>query len=332
MPEATPKRVTFRYGKNNTAVISNCNSEASFDLSANRLPENFYGHNPEELITKLKNRASLTKDEFETTKQFNERVENANKLPLIGSLSLESLYVFNITPDLKYDADSEIMTATKDVEAIFSLHNFCQDKTYRILLDYQKLKYTFLKKEISIELAKAKEAKPNISLLLITTLKPPYLVGDRYTDSARLSLVLNGFWIYNTKTGEIYSKLNSASDFSTRFGNYPEIEALIDSYKYDEALTKIRAILSEIPMEAEAYYLLGRVNSARKDSEQAIRSFKTALFWDNRMIQAHIELSRIYFESGNCAQSNDYYQTAFILDSGNPELVKLKDKIKSCLR
>jgi len=74
----------------------------------------------------------------------------------------------------------------------------------------------------------------------------------------------------------------------------------------DEAMTVLRRVLVSEPMSAESYYLLGMIHLRRGDKEQSVSSLKTALFWDNRLINAYIALVKIYVEKGDCLQAKNY--------------------------
>jgi tetratricopeptide (TPR) repeat protein len=74
----------------------------------------------------------------------------------------------------------------------------------------------------------------------------------------------------------------------------------------DEAMAVLRRVLVSEPMSAESYYLLGMIHLRRGDKEQSVSSLKTALFWDNRLINAYIALVKIYVEKGDCLQAKNY--------------------------
>lgn len=74
----------------------------------------------------------------------------------------------------------------------------------------------------------------------------------------------------------------------------------------DDAMAVLRRVLVSEPMSAESYYLLGMIHLRRGDKEQAVSSLKTALFWDNRLINAYIALVKIYLEKGDCLQAKNY--------------------------
>jgi cytochrome c-type biogenesis protein CcmH/NrfG len=74
----------------------------------------------------------------------------------------------------------------------------------------------------------------------------------------------------------------------------------------DDAMAILRRVLVSEPMSAESYYLLGMIHLRRGDKEQSVSSLKTALFWDNRLINAYIGLVKIYIEKGDCLQAKNY--------------------------
>lgn len=78
----------------------------------------------------------------------------------------------------------------------------------------------------------------------------------------------------------------------------------------DDAMTVLRRVLVSEPMSAESYYLLGMIHLRRGDKEQSVSSLKTALFWDNRLINAYIALVKIYLEKGDCLQAKNYQTSA----------------------
>jgi tetratricopeptide (TPR) repeat protein len=98
----------------------------------------------------------------------------------------------------------------------------------------------------------------------------------------------------------------------------------------DAAMTVLRRILASEPMNAESYLLLGKIHLRRGDIEQAVSSFKTALFWDNKKIDAHIALGKIALERGFCLQVTNYAASAAELDPENPDVIALQRSAERC--
>lgn len=84
--------------------------ENPFDLSRASLPMNYRGHDAMRLYTALTKRKKITKDEFESTEQFNIRLAGALKKPVLGKLMINDNYAFIIKPVVDYNADKELLS------------------------------------------------------------------------------------------------------------------------------------------------------------------------------------------------------------------------------
>ena len=98
----------------------------------------------------------------------------------------------------------------------------------------------------------------------------------------------------------------------------------------DEAMGVLRKVLVSEPMSAEAYLLLGNIHLRRGDLEQAVSSFKTALFWDNRLVNAHVALGKIYLQKGDCLQAKNYTTSALVIDAENQDAAGLQRQVERC--
>lgn len=98
----------------------------------------------------------------------------------------------------------------------------------------------------------------------------------------------------------------------------------------DEAMAVLRRILSSEPMNAESYLLLGKIHLRRADIDQSVSSFKTALFWDNRLIEAHVYLGRIYLDKGDCLQAKNYSVSALEIQPENADALGLQRLVERC--
>jgi Flp pilus assembly protein TadD len=116
-----------------------------------------------------------------------------------------------------------------------------------------------------------------------------------------------------------------------------ETEALLsqarDLYKAggdDDAMQVLRRVLASEPMSAEAYLLLGNIHLRRGDLDLAKDALKTALFWDNRLIDAHIALGKIFLEKKDCLQAQNYSQSALALDANSEQALALQRSVERC--
>ena len=106
--------------------------------------------------------------------------------------------------------------------------------------------------------------------------------------------------------------------------------ALYKAGSDDEAMALISKILMREPMSSESYLLLGNIHLRRGDLEQSVSSMKTALFYDNRLINAHIALGKIYYQKGDCLQAKTFSASALAIDAENQEATGLQRQVERC--
>ena len=98
----------------------------------------------------------------------------------------------------------------------------------------------------------------------------------------------------------------------------------------EDTMQLTRRIISSDPMSGEAYLLQGKIHLRRGDMEQAVSSLKTALFWDNKIIDAHIALAKVFIEKKDCQQAQNYVVSALALDENNQEASGLQRQVERC--
>jgi cytochrome c-type biogenesis protein CcmH/NrfG/TolB-like protein len=109
-----------------------------------------------------------------------------------------------------------------------------------------------------------------------------------------------------------------------------QARSLYKSGNDDEAMTVLRRILAGEPMNAESYLILGQIHLRRGDIDQATSSFKTAIFWDNRLVDAHVSLGKIFIEKNDCLQAKTYAASAAELAPENQDVVALQRQTERC--
>ena len=67
-----------------------------FDMSVEKIPVPFLGHNALEVKVAFYHREPPAKDEFETTEQYQKRLSDRSDMPLFGSVSPDSILAFVI--------------------------------------------------------------------------------------------------------------------------------------------------------------------------------------------------------------------------------------------
>ena len=98
----------------------------------------------------------------------------------------------------------------------------------------------------------------------------------------------------------------------------------------DEAITTLSKILVSEPMNAETYLLIGNILLRRGDLDQSAANFKTALFWNSRLIDAHIALGKIFLQKGDCLQAKNYLASALAVDAENQDATGLQRQVERC--
>jgi len=83
-------------------------------------------------------------------------------------------------------------------------------------------------------------------------------------------------------------------------------------------------------MSAETLLLLGKIHLRRGAIEEAIDYFKASYFWNNRLIEAHILLGRIYIRKRDCLQAKNYSVSALNIDAENEEALALERQVERC--
>ncbi len=106
-----------------------------------------------------------------------------------------------------------------------------------------------------------------------------------------------------------------------------KIRDLYQQGRDDEALVEIRKLLNIEPTTAEAFLISGRINQRRGEQEAAIAALKTAIFWDSRLIDAHILLGRIFLERGDMGEARKYATSAITLGPDNQEAMALQRQV-----
>ncbi|MGE0101902.1 MAG: tetratricopeptide repeat protein [Blastocatellales bacterium] len=122
--------------------------------------------------------------------------------------------------------------------------------------------------------------------------------------------------------------LPSAQQISLRQA-LDRVRDLIGRGQDAEAMTQLQAVLDVDPTNAEAHFLKGLVLNKRRDVEGAITSFKAAVSWNPRLIEAHINLCRLYLARGDRALALAHARQALEIDPQNRDAIALKQQIET---
>ena len=106
-----------------------------------------------------------------------------------------------------------------------------------------------------------------------------------------------------------------------------KIRDLYQQRRDDEALVEIRKLLIVQPTNAEAFLYTGRIKQRQGDQETAVAALKTAIFWNSRLIDAHILLGRIFLERNELGEARSYAISAMKIDPNNQEAIALHRQV-----
>lgn len=90
------------------------------DLNLEKLPSNYYGNEPKSIYQAIKHRKNSSgKGEFETTEQYQKRIDNENSLPIIGQIGSDGLFSFQTErSEIKYSADAAEFSIELDLSKV----------------------------------------------------------------------------------------------------------------------------------------------------------------------------------------------------------------------
>ena len=160
------------------------------------------------LIEKVSKPILQGKDEFETTAQFNERIQRLTAAPILdGPLTLQSIFAFRMDPfATNYDADKETLTAAvyygfSGIVQVGSGPGLSEQDLY--FTNFEK--FPRLAQEIHMPVAEARERKSRLKLLAICQLVSPFTGGGAEVHLIRTKLL--ELWFYDPPSGKVYAKL-----------------------------------------------------------------------------------------------------------------------------
>ncbi|MCS6884477.1 MAG: tetratricopeptide repeat protein [Acidobacteriota bacterium] len=95
-----------------------------------------------------------------------------------------------------------------------------------------------------------------------------------------------------------------------------------------EALEQLVAHLRDFPDDAEAHLLVGRIRERRGQIEAAINSLKVAVFWNPKLVPAHLLLGKLYLQQNKREEAELCLHTALQLEPENPEVLAFSQMLQ----
>ena len=345
-PLATPPKSTIPQSTKSESCLF---SERQLDKNVANLPPGYRGNNLKALITEMIRREKFTKDEFETTKQFLDRIENEKKKNFSDDLNPQSNFSFELgNGAFRYDADSQLMNFEISLSPFMKWFSPCRnfelggssEEDYQIFVDSVGKNSFPLQLSFKINVEKARRTKPSLRVLSVGKIKQDN--GKFYLNSTgeyALIFSLDEIWLFDEVSGEVFLKYKPDVEklredpkkaLQIAATDYFTIKNLYEIGRDDEAIRILRQKLASEPMDARAYFWLGKIHLRQGDVDQAISSLKSAIFWENKLIESHILLAQIYLEKGECLQAKNYSALAAEIDPENIDAIRLQRQTEKC--
>jgi Flp pilus assembly protein TadD len=115
----------------------------------------------------------------------------------------------------------------------------------------------------------------------------------------------------------------------------PQAEQLLESARNafdagrnEDALASLGKLLGSQPQNHEAHLLMGRIYERRGDFDRAVNALKAAIFWNPRLVAAHVLLGRIAVLKNDCQSAETSASKALQVDVNNQDALALKRLIE----
>ncbi len=96
----------------------------------------------------------------------------------------------------------------------------------------------------------------------------------------------------------------------------------------EDALEALGKLLQIAPQNYDAHLLMGRVYERRGDFDRATNALKAAVFWNPKLVPAHVLLGRIAVLKNDCATAQGSVGKALEIDPNDPDALALKRLIE----
>lgn len=277
----------------------------SFDLK-NKYVISDSRSNLGDIYIKLSSFRSLVKDEFETTEQFNKRLEEAKQITFLGELKLGSYIdvpfesIKGLTSSFSYNADEnkiDLKFLFDEYSSFRYLPNYNFNKqtggeNYEIIIKnfedfnfYKKNRFTRNEIIESILLVPeiAKEVKPNLRALVVVQFVEPYTDKCKDCNNRKFFADLEEIWVYDRRTGFVYEKIKNipkrlrVANELYKVGNYKDSLEHLD-FSMPNRLNNLNTNFEKELLEAKNRIVLKQIDWAILNLEIACNNQKLLLF------------------------------------------------------
>ena len=123
------------------------------------------------------------------------------------------------------------------------------------------------------------------------------------------------------------SKQGAASAATVEAGQHDQLmesaRSAFAAGRDEEALATLGKLLQSAPQSYEAHMLMGRVYERRGETDRATNSLKAALFWNPKLVAAHVLLGRISILKSDCQSARASADKARQIDANDQDVQAL---------
>jgi hypothetical protein len=232
---------TWEY-KRDTAQPSPSPAQAAASANKDSFPPNFTGQDVKLLSSKLSDlKTRLTKNEFETTAEYDKRVADEIRKPIIDNLTLNDTFYLVVSSaplglESTYNADSQKMnffvTVWKNERAEIyrryggrdkrAIYDLTDANLYQIHLDsaaiffddtngfpLSKKFWDGFSADVPLNVEEAKRIKKTARAAILVKFEEPYALRS-YRDDSQLQVRLIDVYFFDQQTGKILAKMSQS--------------------------------------------------------------------------------------------------------------------------
>ncbi|MEW6731409.1 MAG: tetratricopeptide repeat protein [Acidobacteriota bacterium] len=129
-------------------------------------------------------------------------------------------------------------------------------------------------------------------------------------------------WRASREAGKVATMINSQAQQAEIL--FARAQGFFLANRDTEAVATLAQLLQITPDNAEAHLLMGRIQERRGDLDGAINSLKAAVFWNVKLLSAHILLGRIYLQQNNRTQAEYHLKKALEINPQDRDALALE--------
>lgn len=104
---------------------------------------------------------------------------------------------------------------------------------------------------------------------------------------------------------------------------------LMDARNESEAVLELQRLLTMEATNAEGHFMLGTLLQRRNETDKAVSSYQSAVYWNPRHIAGHLALGRLFLARNDRALALTHARQALQIEPQNRDAIALKQQIET---